>query len=147
MATLRMNILLQVAQFSSLLNFPITFISMAIVQYYHRISQDVTIVTTLVILFWTVPPIILIVGIYFTHKYRRYMFLKKVYYLYNFTNLILLASLGIYSLSTNSYVSLSTTLLTFITKAVTSPTFWINFVANSALCNVVISDMLYIAIF
>ena len=105
------------------------------------ISQDATTaVTTLVILFWTIPPIILFVGFYFTHKYRRYMILKKVYFLYNFTYLILLTTMGIYSLSSNLIVA-------FIKGKVTSPIFWINFVAKSALCNVVISDMLYMAIF
>lgn len=79
-------------------------------------------------------------GVHFTHKYRRYSILQKVYNLYNCTYSTLLASLGIYIFSTSL-------LLEFVTQMVTSPVFWINFVAKMALCNVVISDMLYMAIF
>ena len=42
-------------QFSSLLTFPITFVSMAIVQQY----QKDYLVTLLIIAFWTLPPAIL----------------------------------------------------------------------------------------
>ena len=47
----------------------------------------------------TIPPTILFVGVYFTHKYKRYTILQKVYYLYNWTYLILLAILAVYSFS------------------------------------------------
>ena len=47
-AALRMDILLKVAQFSSLLAFPITAVSMAIVQQYHKDAA----VTALILLFW-----------------------------------------------------------------------------------------------
>ena len=48
-AALRMDILLKVAQFSSLLTFPITAITLAILQQYNK--NDATI-TALILLFW-----------------------------------------------------------------------------------------------
>ena len=52
----------------------------------------------------TIPPTILFVGVHFTHKYRRYTILQKVYYLYNYTYLIILTVLGAYSFSTRDYI-------------------------------------------
>ena len=48
-AALRMDILLKVAQFSSLLALPITAVTLAILQQYHK--SDTTI-TALLMLFW-----------------------------------------------------------------------------------------------
>ena len=79
-------------------------------------------------------------GVHYAHKWRRYAILQKLYNLYNYTYLALLAALGIYTFSTSL-------LLELVTGMVTSPVFWVNFVAKMALCNVVISDMLYMAIF
>ena len=55
---LRMTILQQVIQFSSLLTFPITFISMAILQQYQKDLY----VTILIVAFWILPPSLLYLG-------------------------------------------------------------------------------------
>merc|ERR1712038_2125575 len=68
-ANLRMSILQQVILFSSLLTFPITFISMAIMQQYQK-DYYVTL-------------FILYLGLYFAKKYQRHIILLYVYYMYN----------------------------------------------------------------
>jgi len=134
--TLRMNILQQVIQFSSLLAFPITFISMAIVQQYQK---DV-VVTLLILAFWTVPPVVLTVGLHYTRKYRRYAILLWVYYLYNFCYFFLLLCLVVYSATLERIVEL-------IRDLMKDPFFFIGSVSQVFLGNVVISDMLYASVF
>ena len=134
--TLRMNILQQVVQFSSLLTFPITFVSMAILQQYQK---DI-VITALILLFWTTPPSILFLGLHYTRKYKRYTILLYVYYMYNFCYFALLFSLVLYSLNMDRIVELIRGLLT-------EPNFWASSMSQVFLCNVVISDMLYMTVF
>jgi len=134
--TLRMNILQQVIQFSSLLAFPITFIFMAIVQQYQK---DV-IVTLLILAFWSVPPVVLMVGLHYTRKYRRYAILLWVYYLYNWFYFLLLLALVIYSATLERIVELMANLMQ-------DPFFFIGSISQVFLGNVVISDMLYASVF
>lgn len=135
-ATLRANILQQVVQFSSLLTFPITFVSMAIVQQY----QKNIVITILILLYWTFPPLVLFVGLHITRKYRRYIILLYVYYLYNFVYFALLLAIVFYSLNVNRIVVL-------IEGLFAAPTFWASSISQVFLCNVVISDMLYMTVF
>ncbi len=135
-ATLRMSILQQVIQFSSLLTFPITFISMAIVQQY----QKNLLVSLLILAFWTLPPAVLMVGLHYTRKFRRYKFLLYVYYLYNFCYFLILLCLLLYAMTPERIVQVLGDLMR-------EPTFWAGSVAQVFLCNVVISDMLYMTVF
>lgn len=135
-ASLRMGILQQVIQFSSLLAFPITFISMAIVQQY---MKDV-LVTALIMAFWTVPPAVLMVGLHYTRKFRRYAILLYVYYAYNCCYFLILLGLLLYAMTPERIVDVMGDLMQ-------EPTFWAGSVAQVFLCNVVISDMLYMTVF
>ena len=64
---LRMSILQQVIIISSLLSFPITFVSMCIVDQHQK---DV-VVSSLIILFWILPPLTLYIGLHISKKYRN----------------------------------------------------------------------------
>ena len=90
---LRMSILQQVIIVSALLSFPITFVSMCIVDQHQK---DV-VVSILIILFWTVPPFTIYLGLHYSKRYKKYSILLGVYYLYNFSYLGLLLSLVLYS--------------------------------------------------
>ena len=135
-ANLRMTILSTVIQFSSLLTFPITFISMAILQQYQK---DVT-VTILIVAFWTLPPLLLYLGVLCARKYRRYTILLYVYYLYNFCYVGLLLSLVFYSMTLQR-------ILEVLQKLLQAASFWTSSISQVFLCNVVISDMLYMTVF
>lgn len=135
-SNLRMTILQQVIQFSSLLTFPITFISMAILQQYQKDAY----VTLLIVAFWTLPPALLYLGLHYSRKYRRYTILLFVYYLYNCAYVGLLCSLLFYSLTLQR-------VLEVLQKLLQQPTFWTSSIAQIFLCNVVISDMLYMTVF
>ena len=62
-----MSILQQVIIISSLLSFPITFVSMCIVDQHQK---DV-VVSSLIILFWILPPLTLYIGLHISKKYRN----------------------------------------------------------------------------
>ena len=131
-----MTILQQVIQFSSLLTFPITFISMAILQQYQK---DIY-VTIMILMFWTFPPIVLSLGLYYTRKFRRYTILLYVYYFYNFCYFAILLLLLLYSLTLERIIET-------LGNMMQEPTFWASSMAQVFLCNVVISDMLYMTVF
>lgn len=133
---LRMTILQQVTQFSSFLTFPITFISMSILQQYQK---DVT-VTLIIIGFWVLPPFVLYLGLYFSRKYHKHVILLYVYYLYNFSYVALLSSLVFYSMTLEK-------VLEALENLIQEPSFWAGSFAQIFLCNVVISDMLYMTVF
>lgn len=135
-ANLRMTILQQVIQFSSLLTFPITFISMAILQQYQKDLY----VTLLIVAFWVFPPFMLYLGLHLTRKYRRSAILLAVYYLYNCMYVGLLFSLVFYSMTLQR-------ILEVLEKLLQESTFWASSIAQVFLCNVVISDMLYMTVF
>ena len=63
---LQMRILQQVTIFSSLLSFPITFVSMCILDQY----QKSIVISTLIILFWTLPPLVLYTGLSIAKKLK-----------------------------------------------------------------------------
>ena len=134
--SLRMTILQQVIQFASVLTFPITFISMAILQQY---QQDLT-VTLLILGFWAIPPLVLFVGLHYTRKYGRYTILLYVYYAYNWVYFSFLLALVFYSLTFDAIVDV-------MEGMVKEPTFWASSMAQVFLCNVVISDLLYMTVF
>ena len=136
MTNLRMKILQQVTQISAFLTFPITFISMAILQQYQKDSN----VTLLIIAFWTLPPFIIYLGLFWSKKYRKHIILLYVYYLYNFCYVGLLSSLLFYSLTIEK-------VLEALENLIQEPSFWAGSFAQVFLCNVVISDMLYMTVF
>jgi hypothetical protein len=71
---------------------------------------------------------------------RRYIILLYIYYTYNTFYVGLLAAIMFYSLTLQSVLDLLQNLLK-------EPTFWAGFLAQISLCNVVISDMLYMTVF
>jgi hypothetical protein len=133
---LRMSILQQVVLVSSMLSFPITFVSMCIIDQ-HQKSVTMSI---LIILYWVLPPIILYMGLHYSRKYKRYTILLYVYYLYNTTYFGLLMALLLYSLQLEQVIEILRSLLE-------SPTVWFGTMAQIFLCNVVISDLLYMTVF
>ena len=133
---LRMTILQQVIQFSSMLTFPVTFISMAILQQYQKDFY----VTLIIVTIWLFPPFLIYLGLHYARKYRRYTILQGVYYFYNCTYVGLLLSLVFYSMTVQR-------ILEVLEKLLQEPTFWIGSIAQIFLCNVVISDMLYMTVF
>jgi len=133
---LRMTILQRVIQFSSILTFPVTFISMAILQQYQK---DIY-VTLLIVTFWTLPPLVIYFGLHYARKYRRYIILLGVYYCYNCVYVGLLLSLVFYSLKFDRIIAV-------LEKLLEDMTFWTSSIAQIFLCNVVISDMLYMTVF
>lgn len=135
-SNLRMTILQQVIQFSSILTFPVTFISMAILQQYQKDFY----VTLIIVAFWSIPPILIYIGLHFSQKYRRYTILLGVYYLYNWVYVSLLFALVFYSMTLQR-------ILEVLEKLLQEPTFWTGSIAQIFLCNVVISDLLYMTVF
>ena len=133
---LRMTILQRVIQFSSILTFPITFISMAILQQYQKDLY----VTLIIVTFWIVPPVLIYMGLHYSRKYRRYTILLVVYYLYNCVYVGLLFSLVFYSMTLHR-------ILEVLQKLLVEASFWTSSIAQVFLCNVVISDMLYMIVF
>ena len=131
-----MTILQRVIQFSSILTFPVTFISMAMLQQYQKDLY----VTLIIVTFWTFPPLVIYLGLHYTRKYRRYTILLGVYYFYNFCYVSLLFSLVFYSMTLHR-------ILEVLQKLLQEPTFWTSSIAQIFLCNVVISDMLYMTVF
>ena len=119
-----------------MLTFPVTFMSMAIFQQY----QQEFAVTVMILAFWSIPPISLGLGVHFSRKYSRYSILLWFYYLYSLVYVGLLLSLVVYSLSLER-------ILEILKKFLQDPSFWTSFIAQVSLCNVVISDMLYMTIF
>ena len=135
-ANLRMSILQQVILFSSVLTFPVTFVTMAIVQQYQK---DIY-VTLLILTFWLLPPLVLYLGLYFAKKYHRHIILLYVYYMYNVFYAGLLSSIVFYSLTIEK-------VLEALENLVQEPAFWAGSFSQIFLCNVVISDMLYMSVF
>ena len=133
MTTLRMNILQQVVQFSSLLTFPITFVSMAIAQQY----QKDMVITAFILLFWTLPPSILFLGLHYSRKYRRYTILLYVYYIYNTFYFALFFSLLLYSLTLDRIVEL-------VRGLMTEPNFWASSMSQVALCISTYASVFYL---
>ena len=109
---------------------------MAIVQQYQK---DIC-VTLLILAFWVFPPMVLMLGLHYTRKFRRYTILLYVYYLYNLCYFALLLSLLFYSMTLQR-------ILEFLEDMMQEPTFWTGSIAQVFLCNVVISDMLYMTVF
>merc|ERR1719259_1523269 len=133
---LRITILQQVTQFSSFLTFPITFISMAILQQYQK---DIAI-TMIIIAFWILPPLVVYLGLHLSKKYRKSTLLLYFYYLYNCSYMALLLALLFKSLTLDK-------VLDVIQNLMQEPSFWTGSFAQVFLCNVVISDMLYMTVF
>ena len=123
LTTLRMTILQQVITFSSLLTFPITFISMAILQQYQK---DIY-VTLMILIFWSFPPVVMWVGLHYTRKFRRYTILLYVYYFYNFCYFATLLSLLLYSLALER-------ILETLGNMMQEPTFWLSSLSQVFLC-------------
>ena len=102
MTALRMSILQQVIIVSSLLSFPITFVSMCIVDQHQK---DV-VVSLLIILFWLLPPLSLYVGLQWSRRTRRAAVLLGVYYLYNAVYFGLVLALILYSFRLDQFVQM-----------------------------------------
>lgn len=131
-----MSILQQVIIVSSLLSFPITFVSMCIVDQHQKDS----VVSILIILFWTLPPLTLYVGLHYSRTYRKYSILLFVYYLYNCVYVGLVLALVLYSFQLEQFLRIVRDLLE-------TPAVWFGTMAQVFLCNVVISDLLYMTVF
>ena len=61
--------------------------------------QNDAYVTLLIVAFWTFPPFILYLGLYFSRKYHRHTILLYIYYMYNVFYIGLLFSIVLYSLT------------------------------------------------
>jgi len=133
---LRMSILQQVIIVSSLLSFPITFVSMCIVDQH----QKDLVVSILIILFWTLPPLTLYIGLHYSRTYRKYSILLFVYYMYNCVYIGLVLALVLYSFQLEQFIRIVRDLLE-------TPAVWFGTMAQVFLCNVVISDLLYMTVF
>lgn len=133
---LRMSILQQVIIVSSALSFPITFISMCIVDQH---QQDV-VVSILIILFWVLPPLTLSIGLHFAKQYKKASILLLVYYCYNVVYVAIVLSLILYSFQLEQFIEILRELLE-------KPAVWFGTMAQVFLCNVVISDLLYMTVF
>lgn len=135
-SALRMSILQKVIVVSSLLSFPITFVSMCIVNQHQK---DV-VVTILIILYWTLPPLTLYLGLHYARTFQKYSILLFVYYLYNCVYVGLVLALALYSLQLEQFIQMLRDMLQ-------SPSVWFGTTAQVFLCNVVISDLLYMTVF
>jgi len=133
---LRMSILQQVIIVSSLLSFPITFVSMCIVDQH----QKDLVVSILIILFWVLPPATLYIGLHFSKRYKKAAILLFVYYMYNMVYIGLVLSLILYSFQLEQFINIIRDLLE-------KPSVWFGTMAQVFLCNVVISDLLYMTVF
>ena len=133
---LRMSILQKVIVVSSLLSFPITFVSMCIVNQH---QQDI-VVTVLIILYWTLPPLTLYIGLHYSRTYQKYSILLFVYYMYNCVYVGLVMALLLYSFQLDQFLEI-------LRNLIQSPTVWFGTMAQVFLCNVVISDLLYMTVF
>ena len=133
---LRMSILQQVIIVSSLLSFPITFVSMCIVDQHQK---DI-IVSGLIIAFWILPPLTLYIGLQCSKKYRKAAILLAVYYMYNIVYVGLVLSLILYSFQLEQFIEILRDLME-------KPSVWFGTMAQVFLCNVVISDLLYMTVF
>jgi hypothetical protein len=131
-----MSILQKVIVVSSLLSFPITFVSMCIVI---KHQKDV-VVTILIILYWTLPPLTLYLGLHYARTFQKYSILLFVYYLYNCVYVGLVLALALYSLQLEQFIQMLRDMLQ-------SPSVWFGTTAQVFLCNVVISDLLYMTVF
>jgi len=137
---LQMRILQQVTIFSSLLSFPITFVSMCILDQYQKSIA----ISSLIIIFWTAPPLVLYIGLTIAKKLKRNgrLFLLFVYYTYNFAYLTLVISLVVVSFGGNFEKFIQ-----IVKDLVMEPAVWFGTIAQVFLCNVVISDLLYMTVF
>ena len=137
---LQMRILQQVTIFSSLLSFPITFVSMCILDQH----QKSLVISVLIIAFWTIPPLVLYIGLTIAKKLKSNgrLFLLFVYYTYNFVYLSLVISLVAVSFGGNfeKFIQIMKDMLL-------EPAVWFGTMAQVFLCNVVISDLLYMTVF
>ena len=136
LVALRTSILQQVIIVSSLLSFPITFVSMCII---HQRQKD-PVVSCLIVLFWSLPPLTLFLGLWCSRRFQRSSILMCVYYMYNFVYFGLLLCLLIYSLRLDQFISM-------LNNWLMDPAMWSGTVAKIFLCNVVISDLLYMTVF
>merc|ERR1711936_1461186 len=137
---LQMRILQQVTIFSSLLSFPITFVSMCILDQY----QKSIVISSLIILFWTLPPLVLYTGLSIAKKLKSNgrLFLLFVYYTYNFVYLSLVIALVVVSFGGNFQKFIQ-----IVKDLLVEPSVWFGTMAQVFLCNVVISDLLYMTVF
>jgi len=133
---LRMSILQQVIIVSSLLSFPITFVSMCIVDQHQK---DV-VVSILIIMFWILPPLTLYIGLQAAKKYRKTAVLLSVYYMYNLVYFGLVVALILYSFRLDQFIQK-------LREWLEKPSVWFGTMAQVFLCNVVISDLLYMTVF
>ena len=102
--------------------------------------QKNTTVTLIIISFWSVPPLVVYMGLWLSRKYHKSTILLGFYYLYNFSYVGLLAALLFYSLNLDKVLEL-------LQNLIQEPSFWTGSFAQVFLCNVVISDMLYMTVF
>ena len=137
---LQMRILQQVTIFSSLLSFPITFVSMCILDQH----QKSLVISILIIMFWVLPPLVLYVGLTIAKRLKKNgrLFLLFVYYTYNFVYLSLVISLVAVSFGGNFQKFIQ-----IVRDLLLEPAVWFGTMAQVFLCNVVISDLLYMTVF
>jgi hypothetical protein len=133
---LQIMILHKVVIVSSVLCFPATFVSMSII---HQQQKDI-VVTMLIVLFWVLPPLTLYLGLYCSQKYQKNSILLCVYYLYNLVYVGIIFVLMLYSFRADKCLQIVRNLLGSLTV-------WSGGIAQLCLCNVVISDMLYMTVF
>ncbi len=105
----------------------------------HQYKRD-PIVTMLIVLFWVLPPLAVAAGLYVTRRLQRPKMLLLVYYLFMFFYLLLLFLVALASLNADK-------IFEFVKGLLREATFWASTLAEVCLCNVVISDLLYMTVF
>jgi hypothetical protein len=97
------------------------------------------VVGILIILFWTLSPLTLYVGLHYSRTYRKYSILLLVYYLYNCVYVGLVLALVLYSFQLEQFLRIVRDLLE-------TPAVWFGTMAQAFLCYVVKSDLLYMTL-
>ena len=132
-AGVRIAVLTKLIQMGSFLTFPITFLSMMLVQQYMKSTT----VTVLVVSFWLLPAFTILMGLRLFKKFKKPLILLISYYMFNIAYLLSLLALVF---ECKGY---DDTLKAF-RKYLVDPTFYANMIAKIFICNVIISDMLCI---
>jgi len=102
--------------------------------------QKDVVVSILIIMFWILPPLTLYIGLQAAKKYRKTAVLLSVYYMYNLVYFGLVVALILYSFRLDQFIQK-------LREWLEKPSVWFGTMAQVFLCNVVISDLLYMTVF
>ena len=102
--------------------------------------QKDVVVSILIIMFWILPPLTLYFGLQAAKKYKKTAVLLAVYYMYNMVYFGLVVALILYSFRLDQFIQK-------LREWLEKPSVWFGTMAQVFLCNVVISDLLYMTVF